>query len=238
MKKQLQIGLILVMTFLYANTFGQTNELRLEKTIDSTKTSHHHFDILINVASTTLNYGGSNSAFEDSKKSIHGLQIGASFQADITKNFSIVSELYFMMKGGKLKENNPLTIQQSTLRFYTIESPLLARFNFGKVYINAGPSIAYNLFGTKKIGDESSKAISFKQSVESYKRWDAGIQMGGGYKFNTKQKSIVLDIRYTYGLSNVSYGQEIYNRNINIGLHISVRRRTLSCVFPVTTALS
>ncbi len=221
MKKQLQIGLILVMTFLYANTFGQTNELNSGKIKDDKITSNSHFDFLINVASTTLNYGGSNSAFEDSKKSIHGLQIGASFQVDITKNFSVVSELYFMMKGGKLKENKPLNIQQSTLRFYTIESPLLARLSLGKVYINAGPSIAYNLFGTMKIGDESSKAISFKQSVASYKRWDAGIQLGGGYKFNTKQKSVVLDIRYTYGLSNVSFDQEIYNRNINIGLHIS-----------------
>jgi hypothetical protein len=126
-----------------------------------------------------------------------------------------------MMKGGKLKADNPLTTQQSTLRFYTIESPLLARFNLGKVYLNAGPSIAYNLFATRKIGDESSKSISFRQSVESFKRWDAGIQMGGGYQFNTKQKSVVIDIRYTYGLSNISYGQEMYNRNVNIGLHIS-----------------
>ena len=92
--------------------------------------------------STTLNYEGANSAFTDSKKSIHGLQIGASFQADITPKLSLVSELYFMMKEGKLKANNPITIETSTLRFYTIESPLLARFNLGKVYLNAGPSIA------------------------------------------------------------------------------------------------
>ena len=221
MKKKIQTALAAGMIFLCANTFGQLMESAPEKINDDQVTSHHHFGFLINVASTSLNYGGSNSAFTDYKKSINGLQIGASFQNDFTTKFSIVSELYFMMKGGKLKAGNPLTTQQSTLRFYTIESPLLARFNLGKVYLNAGPSIAYNLFATRKIGDESSKSISFRQSVESFKRWDAGIQMGGGYKFNTKQKSVIIDIRYTYGLSNISYGQEMYNRTVNIGLRVS-----------------
>ena len=221
MNKKIQTALVAGMIFLCANTFGQSMESSPEKINDDQVTSHHHFGFLINVASTSLNYGGSNSAFTDYKKSINGLQIGASFQNDFTTKFSLVSELYFMMKGNKLKADNPLTTQQSTLRFYTIESPLLARFNLGKVYLNAGPSIAYNLFATRKIGDESSKSISFRQSVESFKRWDAGIQMGGGYKFNTKQKSVVIDIRYTYGLSNVSYGQEMYNRTVNIGLRVS-----------------
>ncbi len=221
MNKKLQTALAAGMIFLCANTFAQSMELAPEKHHDATIASHHHFGMLINVASTSLNYGAANSSFTDYKKSINGLQIGASFQNDFTTKFSLVSELYFMMKGGKLKADNPLTIQQSTLRFYTIESPLLARFNVGKVYLNAGPSIAFNLFGTRKIGDKSSNAISFKPSVENFKRWDAGIQMGGGYQFNTKQKLVVIDIRYTYGLSNVSYGQEIYNRNVNIGLHVS-----------------
>ena len=221
MKKHLHIGLILGMTFLYTITFGQTNELSSDKINDYKIANHSHFDILLNVVSTNLNYGSSNSALSDSKKSISGVQIGASYQANITPKFSIVSELYFLMKGGKLEVDNPLTIQKSTLRLYTIESPLLARFSFGKVYVNAGPSIAYNLFGTSKIGDDDSNAITFANSVGSFKRWDAGIQMGGGYIFNTKRKRVALDMRYTYGLSNISYDQEIYNRNVNIGIHVS-----------------
>ena len=221
MNKKIQAALVTGMIFLCANTFGQTLKLATEETNDDPITSHHYVGFLINVASTTLNYGAANTAFTDYKKSINGLQIGASFQNDFTTKFSLVSELYFMMKGGKLKADNPLSIQKSTLRFYTIESPLLARFNVGKVFLNAGPSIAYNLFATRKIGDESSKSISFKQSVEGFKRWDAGIQMGGGYQFNTKQKRVVIDVRYIYGLSNISHGQEMYNRTVNIGLHVS-----------------
>lgn len=224
MKKYLHAGLILGMTFLYANTFGQTSESSSDKIRKDIITKYHHLSTLVNVASTSLNYGGSNSALTDYKQVISGLQIGASFRADFTPKLTLVSELYFMMKGGRLKTDNPLNTQTSTLRFYTIESPLLGRFNLGKVYLNAGPSIAYNLFATRKIGNESSRSIPFKRSVESFKRWDAGIQMGGGYGFTTKQKSFVIDIRYTYGLSNISYGQEIYNRSVNIGLHVSRQR--------------
>ena len=92
----------------------------------------------------------SNSTLADYKKSNNGIQAGASFQAGITPGFSLVSELYFMRKGGKLKANNPLTTSESSLRLNTIELPVLARFHFGKFYVNAGPSIAYNLSGNKE----------------------------------------------------------------------------------------
>ena len=159
---------------------------------------------MVNVVSTNLNYGGSNSALADYKKSANGIQAGASFQAGITPAFSLVSELYFMRKGGKLKANNPLTNNESTLRLNTLELPVLARFHFGKFYMNAGPSIAYNLSGNRKINDESAK-LSFKNSSEGFKRLDAGIQMGGGFEFPLKQKRIALDIRYVYGLTNIAY---------------------------------
>ncbi|MEO6549796.1 MAG: porin family protein [Ferruginibacter sp.] len=224
MKRKLQTAIVLGMTFLYANSFGQTANSSPENTKKEKVPSHSHFDILLNVVNTSLNYGDFNAALTDSKKTIHGVQVGASYQSVITPNFSLVSEFYFIMKGGGLKADNPLTLQQSILRLYTLETPLLARFSFGKVFINAGPSIAYNLFGTRKIEDES-KALSFTKSAGNFKRWDAGIQMGGGYIFETKQKSIVMDIRYTYGVSNIAYGQEIYNRTVNIGIHISRLRK-------------
>ena len=47
-----------------------------------------------------------------------------------------------MRKGGKLKANNPLTTSESTLHLNTLELPVLARFHFGKFYVNAGPSIS------------------------------------------------------------------------------------------------
>lgn len=220
MKKTTQIGLILGMIFLCENSFGQTNGLGPEKTSEERVTEKTYMDLLLNVVNTNINYGKANSGLTDYKKAVLSGQVGVSFQAGITPKFSMVSELYFIMKGGELKANNPLTTSNTTLRFYTLEFPVLARFHFGKYYLNAGPSIAYNLYGTRKIEDVTA-SLAFNNSSEGFKRLDAGVQVGGGYRFKVKKRSVALDVRYTYGLTNISNTQEMYNRYLNVSLHIS-----------------
>lgn len=220
MKKQLKAALVIGMVFLYANTFGQAMDLRPEKTKAAEKTAKTYLDLMVNVVSTNLNYGSSNSAMADYKKSVNGIQAGLSFQAGITHRFSLVSDLYFMRKGGKLTSNNPLSDNELTFRFYTIELPVLARVHFGDFYMNAGPSIAYNLSGTRKI-DGLTTDLSFKNSSEGFKRFDAGVQIGGGYMFQIKEKRLALDVRYNYGLTNISHSNEMYNRSIMISMNYS-----------------
>lgn len=219
MEKKVQIGIILRMILLSENSFNQTMELGSEK-IKTDRITETYSNFVLNVVSTKINYGKSNSTYADYKKIVMGGQAGVSFQAGITPDFSLVSELYFIMKGDKLTANNPFTVNKSILRFYTLKFPVLARVHFGKLYMNAGPSVAYNLFGTNKIGGLTGD-ISFNNSNEGFKRLDAGIQFGTGYRLKLKQKDIVLDIRYTYGLTNISSGQEMYSRYLNISLDLS-----------------
>jgi hypothetical protein len=220
MKNRIQAGLAIGMVFLSANTFGQTNELRPIKTKEETKTAKTYLDLMVNVVSTNLNYGSSNSTLADYKKSVNGIQAGLSFQAGITPRFSLVSDLYFMKKGGKLKTNNPLSVSESSLRLNTIELPVLARFHFNKFYLNAGPSIAYNLSGNRKTEGVSTD-LSFKNSSEGFRRLDTGIQIGGGYMFQIKEKRLSLDIRYNCGLTNISHSKEMYNRGLMISMNFS-----------------
>jgi Outer membrane protein beta-barrel domain len=220
MKKQLQKGLLLGMIFLSVATFGQTKILGSKEVNNGEKTTKTYLDLMINVVSTSLNYGGTNSSLADYKKTANGIQAGISFQAGITPRFSLVSELYFIKKGGKLKADNPLTTKESNLRLNTMELPVLARFHVGKFYLNAGPSVAYALSGNRKMEDVSTK-LSFENSVEGFKRFDAGIQMGGGIEFPFKQRRIALDIRYNYGLTNISYDKEVHNRAVMVSVHFS-----------------
>ncbi|HEY2348640.1 MAG TPA: porin family protein [Puia sp.] len=224
MKKKVQTALMIGMIFLSANTFGQTNQGGSEY-INNGKVTETYFDLLVNVASTNFNYGKANSSLSDYKKSSPGIQLGVSFQAGITPAFSLVSELYFMKQGGSLKAGNPLTGAQTSFTLGTLELPVLARFHLGKFYVNAGPSIAYNLYASGKT-DGVSAPIPFKNSGESFKRWDASIQMGAGYEFQIKQKRLGLDIRYVYGLTNISYGQEMYNRAVVISVHCAAPWKT------------
>lgn len=218
MKKLVETGFALSMFFLSATTYGQTQPAVSKKEEHGKKTTKTYLDLMINVASTNLNYGGENSSLADYKKSNQGIQAGVSFQAGITPHLSLVSELYYIRKGGKLKAANPLTGGESSLRFNTIELPLLARVHMGNFYLNAGPSIAYIISGTQKMEELSAK-ISFNS--HGFKRFDAGVQVGGGIELPFKQRRIALDVRYNYGLTDISYHNEIYNRAIMVSVHFS-----------------
>lgn len=213
MKNSVQTLLVLGMFFLHTFSFGQSKPTGSE----APKT---YLDFFISAVGTDLNYGKSNSALKDFKKSAQGVQIGLSLQTGIASHFSLVPELSFIMRGGKLKANNPLTQDESTLRFYTVELPVLARLHLGKFHLNAGPSLGYNFYGTQKL-DGATTDLSFENETGGYKRLDAGLQAGGGLTFKIKQKRAVLDIRYCYGLTNVSYDKEAYNRSLLIRLHVS-----------------
>jgi hypothetical protein len=184
------------------------------------------FSLSLNSLTTNFNYGSMNKALQPYKKDFKGLQIGASYQAGISPLFSVVPELYFVMKGGKLKENNPLTINKSTVRLYTVEMPVLARLHLHQFYVNAGPYAAYTLGGRLKIaGSEeipaSSTKVSFGTSSGDFKRWDLGFQAGAGYNFRIKRTHLTLDARYGYGLVNISQDVKRYNRMLNISLVVS-----------------
>lgn len=204
------MAIILLFILLSVTAFSQTSR----------------FSLSINSLATNFNYGESNRELQSYKKNFRGLQIGASYQASISPGFSVVPELYFAMKGGVLKENNPLTTGKSTLRLYTIEMPVLARMHLNKLYLNAGPYVDYTLGGRLKTGDSevspaNSTKISFGNAVDDFKRWDFGVQAGAGYYFNLKRSVLMLDVRYGYGLVNISNDVERFNRMLNISLVVS-----------------
>ncbi|MEO6287483.1 MAG: porin family protein [Dyadobacter sp.] len=184
------------------------------------------FTLLANNVNANFNYGRSNGTLQPYKKNFKGLQLGASFQAGITPHFSVLTELYFVTKGGWLKEDNPVTFNKSKLRLNTFELPMLARIHIGRVYTNLGPYAAYNLSGRLKTegsttSPESSQSLSFQNTPNGFRRWDVGVQAGAGYIFPFKKASILLDVRYGHGLLNISRGIERYNRVLNISVLVS-----------------
>lgn len=225
MKQALLAALLGAFIFLSSTASGQSSKNISGQNTYVSKSAHTYLDLMINVVSTSINYGYANTSLSDYKKFGNGIQAGASFQAGITPGFSLVSELYFMRKGGKLKTNNPLTTTESSLRLNTFELPILARFHFGSFYMNGGPSIAYTISGERKIDSKSTK-ISFDNSPEGYKRVEASIQVGAGYEFPFRKRRIALDIRYNYGLTDITNNKEMYNRALMISVHFSKAWRT------------
>jgi hypothetical protein len=185
-----------------------------------------YFDLLLNYNPTNFNYGKDNDLLKDYKKNLWGVRVGAGFQGGITPHLSLVSEFYFSMKGGRLKSGNPLTTNASRTRLFTLELPVLARVHFHGIYLNAGPTIGYNIGGKVKVeGSEGMPRqfynISFDGSEGSYKRWDAGVQFGGGYEFKVENTRVAFDVRYHYGLTDIYNSGERYNRNFSWDVTVS-----------------
>lgn len=218
MKKKLHIALILGM-IMSTMAGAQTPEAQPIET-KKEKMPETYLDLVLNLVGTNFHYGKSNDALSDYKKAVLGAQIGVSMQAGVTPHFSVVSEFYFFMKGAELGVNNPFNGNNNTIRLYTLELPVLARVHLGRFHLNAGPSIAYNFYGSQKIESNTSD-LTFGDVSGGFKRWEASIQMGGGYRFHTKRKVVLLDVRYNDGLTNISYDREIYNQSLIISLHFA-----------------
>lgn len=186
-------------------------------------TQETYLDVVINYTPTTMNFGNNNKTLKEFNTGYWGLQAGASFQMGITDHFSVVPEFYFVMKGTKLENKNPLTGQETRIRFNTLDLPVMVRLHLCDLYLNAGPVIGYNLGGRIKM--ESNEALvgrkssmEFGSSPGTYSRWDAGFQFGLGYEFQLKKSRLLLDLRYHYGMVDMGNGADIYNRYFNLNL--------------------
>ena len=89
----MQTVLVTGMMFLYVFSFGQSTETVSPniKNVNGAQESYVHF--FVNAIGTNLYYGDANKSLADYKKPALGITIGASYQAGICHNLSIVSEL-------------------------------------------------------------------------------------------------------------------------------------------------
>lgn len=129
--------------------------------------------------------------------------VGVNFLTGLS-GFSIQPELNFINKGTSLKTSS----KREKLNLNYLELPVLAKYSFGPVYLNAGPSLGLRL-------GQGSKE---KAGYGAMKKLDFGVQMGGGLAIPVGLGKVILDARYVLGLTNISdvKGANIKNRGVVI----------------------
>ncbi|RQO39362.1 PorT family protein [Chryseobacterium sp. KBW03] len=150
-------------------------------------------------------------------KNVNGEKSKISFQAGLgvniqtgVKNFSIQPEVNFISKGTKFKNS----FGNETYNFNYIEVPVLAKYSFGPVYVNAGPSIGFLMGKSDKI----------KAAYGKTKTIDFGVQMGAGIAIPAGPGKMIIDGRYNLGLSNISdeKGVDVKNRGFAVSLGYAI----------------
>jgi hypothetical protein len=112
-----------------------------------------------------------------------------------------------------------------TKKIPTFYVPILfhQRFN-NRWYIEAGPQVGLNykqidLFEVSAYGGD----LTYKRDVkDEYKRIDAGLLGGVGYKLKKETKSIAVGINYYYGLVDISKNQEYEIKNTAIYFYVKI----------------
>ncbi len=155
-------------------------------------------------------------------------QIGALYGFNLSDKVSFYSELYYSQRGKNEKTNDLNTLlREHKARYHFLELPLLLRLTLPigkdskspKVYINAGPHIAYWLAGKGELSSletfgstnivKTAYTVKFKEVegqenilyAEDANRLQFGLSTGSGIilPINRKGEILQFDLRYTWG---------------------------------------
>jgi hypothetical protein len=148
-----------------------------------------------------------------------GLVLGAGLNLPVVEDFfSVQPELLYTQKGVAYEGEEPFLGKVKVgLTINYLEIPVLAKISFGgddfKAYVNAGPSIGFGLGGKSKIeasGETEENDLTFgSDDDDSFSnRLDLGAQFGGGIGFKVGPGSLLLDLRYGLGLSNLNKAED------------------------------
>jgi hypothetical protein len=189
---------LIVLLFISTFTFSQSNK----------------FQVGASISYGLSEFRGQTTQFNTAV----GISMGAMFQFNVSKLFSIHADLNFEGKGAEYPDdgwtcnNCPQTSTQISLSYLTL--PVLARLNFGSksnFFINAGPYVGYR-------SSDHNNANNF----------DFGLTTGlGGQLDLNKNLLLSLELRNNYGLvpSIESYGgkDDLYNNTLNLLLGIAYK---------------
>ncbi|MEO6132080.1 MAG: porin family protein [Saprospiraceae bacterium] len=154
-----------------------------------------------------------NGNLDVNTKSKLGLDLGlvADFPVGSGDVVFISPEFHWLQKGGKIEDLTG-TVGEITSTLNYLEVPLMLKLRFGQQDVGfmlfAGPSFGYLL-------DGSNSDNSF--DLDAYKKIELGMHAGGGIAVGP----IVIDLRYIYGISNISDSEiDVKNRGLGAGISL------------------
>jgi len=184
----------------------------------------------VGVHRTDHNYQATNYKTDSfNVKPNYNFQVGAVLTYQASERYSVHTEINFERYGRDLEnfEGDLQAISSSNSGFISV--PFLLRFNFGRApylfYINGGTKLSYWLYQNGTLENEFLQegeppilnyTLAFKDdgnntdfsvlALERPNRLQYALQLGAGAYFDLAADSrIMLDIRYSFGHSNMGF---------------------------------
>lgn len=171
------------------------------------------FGIRAGVNFANISYKESDVSYDfDSRTSFH---VGVIADIPLMQSLYVQTGLYLQNKGFKSSGED----WKETYKPMYLEIPVLAsyRYDFSdalQLQFNVGPYFAYGIGGKVKIEDDGEKYDwDFFDDEDGFKRFDCGLQVGGGLTF---AKHYYLGVTYEFGFCNIEDDDDFNTKNNNL----------------------
>ncbi|HEX7844414.1 MAG TPA: porin family protein [Chitinophagaceae bacterium] len=176
--------------------------------------SQVQFGLLAGAQATSADYTIGGKKQETSYKP--GGQVGVNFKIPIEGRLSFAPQLFYSMKGYKVKYNRFMyppdgdAIDNNTT-FHNVELALPLQYDFSYSashwFLRAGPSLDFQLFGREEFTTNSNGKIkrNIPFGYDKYGHYSANAVLHFGYE---KSNGFFIYGQYTHGLANISNTDE------------------------------
>ena len=146
--------------------------------------------------------GHSGDDTDEHHKNLMGAAFGGFLQYNVAEQFAIQPEVLYMMKGAEWEDGDDTWKG----KYNYLEVPILFKFLIptqGSVQPNifVGPSVGFLLSANEEWDYEGETG---DEDVKDYlKSTDVGLAFGAGAAFTMGQGQLMLDVRYTMGMTKI-----------------------------------
>ncbi len=134
-----------------------------------------------------------------------GPVVGGFAAFNLNKVLTLQPEVYFLTQGGIWEETNFDLVQKWEHVYKYIHVPVLAKVHLvpdGKMVpiLFAGPSVDFLLSANRKYWEDG---VLVEEGDYDSKKTNFSAVFGGGVEFKMEKVTLILDVRYALGLTNI-----------------------------------
>lgn len=147
---------------------------------------------------STMTFKSSGLSFDP--KTLVGFNVGVISEISLTDNLFLQPGISYSAKGSKYT----IFGEEATISPGFIEIPVNVAYKFdlgtAKLFLSAGPYVAYGIGGKIKSGGESNDIVFGTKESDDLRALDFGLNVGAGVEI----ANILLSANYGFGLANLA----------------------------------
>ncbi len=142
-----------------------------------------------------------------------GFHAGAFVEFKALGKIAVQPELLFSAQGAKFEGKDVSSVLESTQKMDYVVVPVMLKYyvlSVGGLFLEAGPQVGFLVSAKNEVQNKLTNVSTTEDIKDATKGLDTSVNFGVGYDILDK---IVVQTRYSLGLTNVSEADEVTSKN-------------------------